>query len=368
MPNQLDFLAIGDITTDAFIRLSDAWIETDNPKRERELCMRFGDKIPYESVTVVRAVGNSPNAAVSAARLGLASGLVSNLGGDENGHECVEVLKKENVDTSFVSVHTDAKTNYHYVLWFGADRTILVKHEAYDYKLPTIEPAPKWLYLSSLGGNSENYQYEITDYLTKHKEVQLAFQPGTFQIRLGKEKLAKLYERASLFFCNREEAQKILGISSIPPLQTEVPRSAEAEDLKNPSAIGHSLLQRENKSDSGIKALLSGLNALGPKIVCITDGPSGAYAYDGHMNEYWCMPIYPDPKPPLNRTGAGDAFASTFTTAIILGKSVHDALRWAPINSAYVVQQIGAQKGLLTRAELEKYLSSVPENYRPQKI
>lgn len=335
MLNQLDFLAVGDITTDAFIRLSDAWIETDNPKKERELCMRFADKIPYESVTVVRAVGNSPNAAVSAARLGISSGLVSNIGDDENGRECVEVLKKETVDTNYIAIHKGAATNYHYILWFQDERTILVKHEAYQYKFPAIEPTPKWLYLSSLGGNSEEYHYEIVEYLKKHLEVQLAFQPGTFQIKLGKEKLAKLYERASLFFCNREEARKIL---------------------------------RTNDNDDDIKKLLLGLNALGPKIVCITDGPKGAYCYDGHMNEYWFMPPYPDPQPPLNRTGAGDAFASTFTVAIALGKSVPEALRWAPINSAYVVQQIGAQRGLLSRETLEAHLASAPADYRPAKV
>jgi len=324
---------MGDITTDAFIRLSDAWIETDNPKRERELCMRFADKIPYDFVEVVRAVGNSPNAAVSAARLGLSSGLVTNIGDDENGRECVEVLRKERVDTGYVSTHKGAKTNYHYVLWFQDERTILVKHEAYQYKLPTIEPAPRWLYLSSLGGNSESYHDEIAHYLESHPEVRLAFQPGTFQIKLGKEKLAHLYGRTELFFCNKEEAQKILAIS--------------VDDLKR---------------------LLLDLNALGPKIVCITDGPKGAYCYDGHMNERWFMPPYPDPKPPLNRTGAGDAFASTFTSAFALGKSIREALRSAPINSAYVVQQIGAQKGLLMREQLEKYLAIAPENYRPRKI
>ncbi|HEY4508472.1 MAG TPA: PfkB family carbohydrate kinase [Candidatus Paceibacterota bacterium] len=333
MNKQLDFLAMGDITTDAFIRLSDAWIETDNPKRERELCMRFADKIPYDFVEVVRAVGNSPNAAVSAARLGLSSGLVTNIGDDENGRECVEVLRKERVDTGYVSTHKGAKTNYHYVLWFQDERTILVKHEAYQYKLPTIEPAPRWLYLSSLGGNSESYHDEIAHYLESHPEVRLAFQPGTFQIKLGKEKLAHLYGRTELFFCNKEEAQKILAIS--------------VDDLKR---------------------LLLDLNALGPKIVCITDGPKGAYCYDGHMNERWFMPPYPDPKPPLNRTGAGDAFASTFTSAFALGKSIREALRSAPINSAYVVQQIGAQKGLLMREQLEKYLAIAPENYRPRKI
>ena len=151
MNNQLDFLAVGDITTDAFIRISDAWIETDNPKKERELCMRFGDKIPYEFVEVVRAVGNSSNAAVSAARLGLFSGLVTDIGDDENGRECPEALKKEHVDTSFVRVHKAAKTNYPYVLLFHADRTILVKPETYAHRLPAIEHAPNLLYLFSIG-------------------------------------------------------------------------------------------------------------------------------------------------------------------------------------------------------------------------
>ncbi len=73
--NQLDFLALGDITTDAFIRLKEASVHCNIHKEECELCMRFADKIPYESVTVVRAVGNAPNAAVSAARLRAPSGV-----------------------------------------------------------------------------------------------------------------------------------------------------------------------------------------------------------------------------------------------------------------------------------------------------
>ncbi len=333
MQNQIDFLAIGDITTDAFIKLQEASVHCSVDKTNCELCMRFADKIPYESVTVVRAVGNSPNAAVCAARLGLSAALVSNLGDDANGSTCLETLKKEKVDTTYVSAHKDAKTNYHYVLLYEAERTILVRHEKYEYKLPDIVPPPKWLYLSSLGGNSEEYHYELIAYLEKHPEVQLAFQPGTFQMKLGKEKLAKLYERSSLFFCNKEESKRILEIE-----------------------------------ETDVKKLLAGIRALGPKIVCITDGPNGAYAYDGHMNEYWFMPPYPDPKPPLSRTGAGDAFASTFTAAIMLGKSVRDALRWAPINSAYVVQEVGAQKGLLSREVLERYLASAPDDYRPRKI
>src|SRR3989344_2467048 len=349
MNKSLDFLAIGDITTDAFIKLSDAWIETDNPKREQELCMKFAEKIPYESTTIVRAVGNAPNAAVSAARLGLASGLVTNTGDDENGKECREVLQKEGVDTTYAVIHKGMHTNYHYVLLYDAERTILIKHEPYDYKLPVIEPPPRWIYLSSFRGN-ETYHGELMAYIETHPEVLVSFQPGKFEINVGYEKLKKLYENSDLFFCNKEESEKILSLSS------------------SPFQRGGAESSRQRGSEADMKTLLKGIHALGPKIVCITDGPKGAYAYDGHMNEYWFMPIYPDPKPPVSRTGAGDAFASTFTTAIILGKSVKDALRWAPINSAYVVQEVGAQKGLLSREQLEKYLVSAPQTYQPSKL
>ena len=105
---------------------------------------------------------------------------------------------------------------------------------------------------------------------------------------------------------------------------------------------------------------------LGPKIVVITDGVKGAYADDGA--NVWFMPPYPDPKPPFERTGAGDAFSSTFVVALACGQSVEDALRWAPINSMSVVQQVGARAGLLSRPQLEQYLKEAPSYYKPEKI
>ena len=103
-----------------------------------------------------------------------------------------------------------------------------------------------------------------------------------------------------------------------------------------------------------------------PKIVVITDGTKGAYAYNGE--EAWFMPPYPDPKPPFERTGAGDAFSSTFVAALAMGKSTEDALMMAPVNSMSVVQYIGAREGLLTLPELENYLQQAPEDYRPKRI
>ncbi len=82
----------------------------------------------------------------------------------------------------------------------------------------------------------------------------------------------------------------------------------------------------------------------------------------------WQMPSYPDPKPPYERTGAGDAFSSTFTSALALGLSVEQALAWAPVNSMAVVQQVGARAGLLAREKLEEYLKNAPAGYAAKRI
>lgn len=328
-----DFLAIGDTVTDAFIRIKDAAVHCDIDDRNCELCVKFGEKIPYEFVEIVKAVGNSANAAVSAARLGLYSGLITDLGNDEYSKDCIAELKRNNVATEYVTIHKDKITNYHYVLWYEDERTILVKHEEYDYRLPQPK-SPRWLYLSSLASNSYDYHTQIAAFLKQNPETKLAFQPGTYQMKLGYEKLKDIYARTELFFVNVEESKRILGIP-------------------------------ENEKRD-IKELMSKMRELGPKIVCITDGPKGAYAYDG-VNS-WFMPPHPDPKPPYERTGAGDAFASTVTAALALGESLESALRWGPINSMNVVQFVGAQKGLLTIDDMHDYLKRAPSDYKPQRI
>ena len=40
------------------------------------------------------------------------------------------------------------------------------------------------------------------------------------------------------------------------------------------------------------------------------------------------------------------------------------ALTWAPINSMNVVQNLGAQAGLLGKADVEKYLAEAPTDYK----
>ncbi len=323
---QLDFLAIGDIVVDNFIRLEEAEVTCDINTEKCTISMNWGDKIPFESSTPISAVGNGPNAAVSAARLGLSTGLMTWMGTDRLGDDCMDVLVKEGISGDLVSRSKEVPTNAHYVLWYQAERTILIKHNEFPYRFPEFS-APKYIYLSSLAPTANVIQDELTKWLPQHSETKLIFQPGTYQIEAGKEAMAPLYKNTEIVACNKEESERIL--------------ERGPDDIKN---------------------LLRDMRALGPKIALITDGPNGAFVFDGE--QMLTVPMYPDPRDPVDRTGAGDAFTSTFGIALALGKTLHEAMLWAPINSMSVVQKVGAQAGLLTHQALETYLKDAPADFK----
>ncbi len=334
MSQHLDVLSIGDVVTDAFIKLLDDRAVVYENEQGKWLAMPYGTKIPFDHAEVIAGVGNAANAAVSLAKLGLHSGLVANVGADNEGRDMIHTLNERKVDTRFVHINPDKLSNYHYVLWYKEERTILIKHEEYDYKWPRFRETdiPKWVYFSSISKNAlDNYHDHVSDWLDDNPEVKLAFQPGTFQMEAGVERLKRLYARTEVLVLNREEAVAVSG--------------GNYDDI-------HDLFNR--------------FHELGCKIVVITDGPAGAYASDGENR--FQMPLYPDPAPPVERTGAGDAFASTFVAAIVKGNTIEGALQWAPINSMNVVQNVGAQAGLMNEEQLGELLKGAPDWYKPTRM
>jgi sugar/nucleoside kinase (ribokinase family) len=329
---EVDVICIGDTVVDEFVKLKDAEVHTDIKTHEKTITMKFGQKLPYEEAIVLYGVGNSANASVAFSRLGLKSLFVSATGLDEDGDKIKETLAKENVDVSLLIQHEGIPTNHHYVLWYTDERTILIKHFSYPRSLNENEmPKAKFCYLSSLGPDTLDYHEQIANWLKRNPKTKLIFQPGTFQMQIGVQKMKKFYELSYIFVCNVEEAKFILGDASLE-----------------------------------IKDLLKKISLLGPQIVVITDGFEGAYLLN--KGKFYYMPIYPDIAPPYERTGAGDAFTATFAGAIALGLTPEQAIVWAPINSMHVVQYVGAQEGLLTKDEVLEFLKKAPSDYKLQEI
>ncbi|PID99258.1 hypothetical protein CSA80_00615 [Candidatus Saccharibacteria bacterium] len=325
---QIDILCVGDVVTDVFIKLLDEIEHTYRNEEGKWLAIPFGTKIPFDHAEIMHAVGNAANAAVSLSRLGLHVAFETEVGGDQEGREIVRYLSKQGVDPRFVHVNGKKTSNINYVLWYKEERTILVKHQEYDYQWPHFRKGevPRWIYFSSIAEGALDYTEDIADWLDENPDVRLAFQPGTYQMKIGVERLKRIYARTEVVVMNREEAARVTG--------------GDYHNL-------HELLDR--------------LHSYGCKIAVVTDGPDGAYASDG-TNRYK-MPLYPDPAPPYERTGAGDAYASTLIAALAKGHNLESALQWAPINSMSVVQKTGAQAGLLSEKELEAWLQKAPDWY-----
>src|SRR5690606_22628704 len=87
---KFDFVGIGDVVVDTFIDLEQARVTEGSTGKT--LSMPFGEKIPFKSEKIVAGVGNSANACVSAARLGLTSAFFGIVGDDHNGVLCQDVF------------------------------------------------------------------------------------------------------------------------------------------------------------------------------------------------------------------------------------------------------------------------------------
>lgn len=324
--------AIGDIFTDAFIKLykDEAKVETDKDGK-KWLAVPFGSKPPYEQVDIVRAVGPAPNAAVSFSKLGLNPSLLAFLGDDEEGRDSIAHLRRSGVGVDDLAVAKRTASNYYYVLRYGAERTILVKNQDYNYQFKAPTKKPDWVYLGLLSDKSWQLHEDLLGYLDKNPDINFVLQPGTFHFKWGSQKMAPFYKRAKIVVMNLEEAAEVVGLKP-----------------------------------TNVRLLAEKLSEMGPEISIITDGTKGSIAYvDGKLYK---VPNYPDFEKPLDRTGAGDAFASAVVGALALGEPLEKALLWGPINSANVVRELGAQAGLLTADDIKSYIDSAPEWYKIEEI
>lgn len=321
-----DIVSIGDTTVDAFIELHEASLHCNVDHIDCQLCLNYADKIPYENLTLLPA-GNSTNNAVGSARLGLKNAFITGVGNDEHGKLIISELKKEGIDTRYIQINKDSQTNLHFVLSFQGERTILLKHNKLSYKLPASLDT-KWIYFSSMAAGTEDFHKNFERFLKKYKAIKVSFNPGTFQMRMGMNKLKGIYTRTEILFLNREEAQLVL-----------------------------------KQQTRNIKTLLKGMHKLGAKIAVITDGREGSYASDG--TKVWYLDEFPGPK--IEATGAGDSYGTAFTAAIFYGRSIPEAIVWGTVNGGNVVMYVGPHKGLRSRAQIEMWLKKHPK-FRAKEI
>lgn len=314
-----DILSIGGTALDVFLELHEATVNCRIDSAACQLCINYADKIPVQKVTNVPGVGTAPNNAVGSARLGLKAALYTVIGNDSEGRDSSAVLKKEKVATKFIMIDKKNRTDYSTILSFQGERTLLTFQVPRKYSLPSGIKT-KWMFLGALpDGHALLYSQVVKK--AKKEKVKIGYNPGAHELREGIDDMKDLLAVLEVFIVNKEEAWRLVG------------------------------------KEEDIKLLLSKLRKYGPKIVVVTDGKKGAACFDG--DNFYYQPIFETIV--VEKTGAGDAFATGLIAALIYGLDVPTALRYGAANSASVVGYVGAQAGLLSKSQMKKFLDQHKE-------
>ncbi|HEY4474575.1 MAG TPA: carbohydrate kinase family protein, partial [Candidatus Paceibacterota bacterium] len=259
--------------------------------------------------------GGGTNAAVTFARQGLSTACVGVVGDDLNGQEVLNELVREGIETKFFKKHTDDHTAYSVILVdsFG-ERTILsYKGEGQHFGIGEVafnQLQTKWLFLDSLGGHYDLLKKSV-DWAVANN-VKIATDPGNKELDHGLEGLKPLLSKASIVHMNQEEAAKLTGID----------------------------YTKEEEIFKFMDQVVDG-------VFIMSKGPNGVAVSDG-KNIYRAE--VPD-SPVVERTGAGDAFMSGFTTEYIRSGDISKAIQFATANASSVVTQYGGKAGILKKSD-----------------
>ncbi|MEK7450441.1 MAG: carbohydrate kinase family protein, partial [Patescibacteria group bacterium] len=220
----------------------------------------------------------------------------------------------ERVDTSNVLQTEGQQSSFSTILSFKGERTIFTEHAKRNHNFNFENISTKWVYLTSLGDKWIDAYLKTIDFI-KNTKCRLAFNPGTLQIDNGESNIDNVLSLTDILFVNKEEAMKI-----------------------------------SNGSGENMNLLLENLQKLGPKIVVITDGENGSFAIN-EKGEFSTQAIVKTTI--VEKTGAGDAYASGFLAAMLSNLPIQTAMKWGTLNASATMAIIGAQNGLLSRKEME---------------
>ena len=298
--------------------------------------------------------GGAVNAAVAMARLGLDVAVLVKLGRDGRAETLLARLLQEGVSTRWVmrdgraptgaSVLVSSHDRNAAIFTFRGANTLL---EPQDLRQEAF--AVDVVYVSSLSNKSADCFPMIVERATAQSAL-VAANPGVRQLSARATAFQKCLPGIDILAINRTEADVL-----VPSLVAQFGEGGPALPLapgEEPPALAARGLE-SGGFDMSLAAFLGALRTLGARHVLLTDGLGGAFAAGGD-EILFCPALAADV---AGTAGAGDAFASTFTACLALGRPAAEALRAATINASSVVGHVDTQTGLLRCESLAQRLA-----------
>jgi len=327
-----DIITIGGATEDfSFYTHTGLLLESKKDVlHQKMIAFEYGAKIGIDRVYSTFG-GGAANTAVNLSGLGFKTAAVLAVGDDERGRSIMANLKARKVATDLVQVVKKDTSGFSFIVINQSNERIIFSHRGANVELRLSSKAlaaikqARWAYITSLSGS---YWLEDLKKIFAVKGVKKIWNPGETQLLGGIKKIAKFLKQTDVFCVNQEEAVELV-------LSTGKYRADDFKFL--------------NKA----KNLLQIIKSFGPKMVIITNGKKGADFYDGR--NFYHQGIIKNQKR-LDATGVGDAFHSSLLAGLkMYDNDIRRAMLLAVYNTAAVVSEIGAQNGLLLKADLKKY-------------
>ena len=291
------FVCVGDLDVDLMVSVA-RMPGVDDKVSGRRICQSVG--------------GMAANVAVGLCRLGSSARLVAAVGGDQQGVVATEAVSNEGVDTRFLVRRPDEAT-FTCVVLLGPD------------------------------GEKSLIRLETGAYLPDSPDVSAdAFEDARHvHLTLGRESLT----RHCVGHARAAEATLSLDLEA-----ADLPESPDriVDILAEVDWLFLTQRTREFLEGRVGKAVFKN-----SRCVITTNGASGCV-----LDRGGCLTrAKGHAVKAQDTTGAGDAFVAAFLHAhLVDGLPEKAALGWANAAAALVVQQFGAQSGLPTSAEIERFL------------
>ncbi len=338
-----DIITIGGATYDiTFFPNAKETLLIDNKQdilRQKLLAFEHGAKISSEKV-VHGFGGGAANTAVSFASLGFKSAAITAVGKDIFGAEIIASFKKRKVEIDLIQKIPNYASDLAVII-IGPDKDrVIFRDDNVKNKLQlnrkgvsAIKNA-KWAYLASLSGDWQIILAKVFAIKKKKRKIKIAWNPGQGQLVGGLSELGFFFKHTDVLILNQDEALQLATSD----------QEARKQNISGDPSLVVDL--------TDIKNLLSVIKNYGPRIVVITCGKDGAWAYDGVKMRYAAII---ENQARVDTTGVGDAFGSSFIAGLELyGGDIDKAMKLGIFNTASVVAAPGAQNGLLSRKDLEK--------------
>ncbi|HQI27321.1 MAG TPA: ribokinase [Sedimentisphaerales bacterium] len=267
------------------------------------------------------AGGKGANQAVAAAKLGAKVFFVARLGNDLFGRKSLDNFRLEGLDTTYVSLTSDAPSGVALIAVDHAGNNAIVVAPGANARLSPDDVRRAEDRIRSAGA------------VVAQLEVPMA----TVQC------VAEIAHDAGVPFLLNPAPAQWLSPSSLKAVSVLTPNESEARILTGVEVVD------ANSARKAAEMLLS----TGVKSVIVTLGSKGFLLAEGNSTELVpAMEVRA-----VDTTAAGDAFTGSLAVGLAQGQSLREAALFANHVAAFSVTRLGAQPSMPTRSELEEFIS-----------